>query len=47
VKTEHHRIVAKREELLHCCDQLEAPLANVRITAVHFLDATLRQILAA
>jgi len=44
---EQQRIVAKVEELLRWCDQLEAHLTTARTTATHLLDATLRQLLAA
>jgi type I restriction enzyme S subunit len=42
---EQHRIVAKVEELMRWCDQLEVHLATARTTATHLLDATLNQIL--
>ena len=44
---EQRRIVAKVEELLALCDELEARLVAARTAADHLLDATLHQILAA
>jgi len=44
---EQHRIVAKVEELLAWCDELEARLTAAQTTAAALLDSTLRQILAA
>jgi type I restriction enzyme S subunit len=44
---EQRRIVAKVEELLALCDELEARQTAARTTATHLLDATLHQILAA
>lgn len=42
---EQRRIVAKVEELMRWCDQLEAHLAAASTTATHLLEATLDQIL--
>lgn len=42
---EQQRIVAKVEELMRWCDQLENHLATARTTGAHLLDSTLRQIL--
>ena len=41
---EQQRIVAKVEELMRWCDQLEAHLATARTTATHLLDATLAKL---
>ena len=38
---EQHRIVAKVDELMRCCDALEARLTTAQTAATHFLDATL------
>ena len=42
---EQRRIVAKVEELLALCDELEARLTAAQTAATHLLDATLRRIL--
>ena len=42
---EQKRIVAKVDELMRWCDQLEAHLATVQTTGTHLLDATLKQLL--
>ena len=44
---EQHRIVAKVDELMRWCDQLEEHLTTARTTASHLLDATIQQILTA
>jgi type I restriction enzyme S subunit len=41
---EQRRIVAKVEELMGWCDQLETQLTAAQTAATHLLDATLRQI---
>jgi type I restriction enzyme S subunit len=41
---EQQRIVAKVEELMRWCDQLETQLTAAQTAATHLLDATLRQI---
>jgi hypothetical protein len=40
---EQKRFVAKVEELMRWCDQLEAHLATARTTGAHLLDATLSE----
>ncbi len=42
---EQKRIVAKLEELMHWCDQLETYLATAQTAGAHFLDACINQIL--
>jgi type I restriction enzyme S subunit len=42
---EQRRIVAKVEELLALCDELEARQLATRTTATHLLDAALNQLL--
>ena len=44
---EQHRIVAKVDVLMRWCDALEARLTTAQTDAIHFLDATLNQMLAA
>ncbi len=44
--TEQHHIVAKVDELMSLCDQLEASLAHVENTRSRLLDALLREALA-
>ena len=44
---EQRRIVAKVDELMQWCDELEARLATAETAATHLLDATLRQLLTA
>ncbi len=43
---EQHRIVAKVEELLALCDELEARLTTAQTSAAALLDASLHEILA-
>jgi type I restriction enzyme S subunit len=43
---EQRRIVAKVEELMRWCDQLEAQLTAAQTAATHLLDATIRELLA-
>jgi hypothetical protein len=43
---DQQRIVAKVEELMRWCDQLEAHLISSRTTASRLLDVTLRQLLS-
>jgi type I restriction enzyme S subunit len=42
---EQRRIVAKVDELLRWCDELETQLTAARTTGAHLLDATLHQLL--
>lgn len=44
---EQHRIVAKVDELMRWCDELEARLTAAQSTAAALLDASLHEILAA
>jgi type I restriction enzyme S subunit len=44
---EQHRIVAKVDELMRWCDELEARLTAAQTTAAALLDASLHEILAA
>ena len=43
--SQQKRIVAKVNELMHWCDELESKLAAAQTAATHLLDATLHQIL--
>ena len=42
---EQKRIVAKVEDLMRWCDQLETHLTTARTAGAHLLDATLNEIL--